>query len=192
MKKTLLAITLSTALLSGCMTTEGSSFKEQGEQYSNVEYVVTPSPALESIRMPVRSLFDAGKGIYDTYLARAQGNKDFQTFLSASEGKSEDEIKALFNSLPAASQKNITKFESANGDITKKLVGLGAQLLTQQAAFANVNYKNLLVEAGVSFLKMPNAMGAIKDTTNELSYLSGTIGQVKKISDTLDAMSVAQ
>lgn len=192
MKKTLLAITLSTALLSGCMTTQSSDFVEQGNQLSNIEYAATPSPALESIRMPVHSLFTAGKGIYDTYLAKAQNNKDFQTFLKFSEGKSEEEITAHFNSLPTESQKNITDFDNANGEITKKLINLGGELLVQQTAFASVDYKNLLKEAGVSFLKMPNAIGAITDTTNELSYLSGTIGQVTKISNTLEAMSTAQ
>ena len=192
MKKSLLAIALTAALLGGCASTDGSNYMAEGDEVSKVEYVVTPITALEKVRMPIRSLFDAGKGIYDDYMTKALSNKDYHTFLKMTEGQSEEELKNTFNSLPPESQKNITDFDSANGEITGKLIGLGLELAGQKELFASLDPKSMLMEAGVNFMELPAALGAIKNTYNELDYLTGTISQVKIVSDTLTAMKLAE
>ncbi len=192
MKKNLLALVVATSILGGCASTSSDTdYKDLGNKLSEVEYVVLPVVSIEQIRTPIHTIFSSSKIVFETYMTKAEGNKDYHTFLALTRNKSDEEIKAIYAEQSQEAKSNIKAFENSNEDITEEIVSLVADLFSQQELFSQLSHKSLFVSSGMSMFEIPSALDAIVDTYNEIDYLMGTVGHIYKLSSVMDSMNKA-
>lgn len=191
MKKSLLALMVASSMLVGCASTSDVDHKVLGNELSQVEYVAIPVVEIEKIRTPIHTIFQSSKVVYETYMEKAEANRDYHQFMSVTKGKSEEEIKAIYADLSPEGKKNVDAFADANEDITKEIVSLGTDLFMQQELFSALSHKSMLASSGMSIFDIPSALSAVGDTYNEIDYLMGTVGHVYKLSATMEALRTA-
>jgi len=177
--------------LSACVSTSDSepmTLAQQGAELSQ-SYKVVPVVSVEEVRQAINSTFIASNDIYQSYSTKAENSVTANTFYKSVEGKSEDEIKAEFNSLPSATKSEISKFNKANKDIFKSFAKLSLEVIQQQLLFNKIDTKSAF--SGLSFMDMPKALDNIDHTTQQLSFISDAIVGTHKIYSTLTQLENA-
>ncbi len=187
MKKTLIALALSTAILGGCVSTssEPEDYSVVGNEISQIAYQHSSITDLEKLRMPINETFNAAKEIYDTYMAKVEQSPTYHNYLQATQGKDEDEIKAIRAKLTKEDLKSIAAFENANSDIILEIGALTLKLYVINEAFTSFNAMSSISQ--LDFSKMGQEKDNLSYTADQLDYLMGTIGHIYTLSNIDDA-----
>jgi len=192
MKKSLLALVVATSILGGCASTSSDTdYKDLGNKLGEVEYVTVPVASIEQVRAPIHTIFSSSKVIFETYMKKAESNKDYNTFMAMTRDKSDEEIVDMYEALTPEAKSNINDFQNSNTEITSEVVNLGTNLFAQQEIFSQLDHKSLFVGSGMSMFDIPSALDAVGNTYNEIDYLMGTVGHIYKLSSVMDAMNNA-
>ena len=187
MKKTLIALALSTAILGGCVSTssEPEDYSVVGNEISQLEYQVSSIIELEKLRMPIEDTFSAAKEIYDTYMAKVEQSPAYNNYVTATQGKDEDEIKAIRAALTEEDLKSIAAFEEANSDILLEVGKLALKLYAYSELFNSFSATAAISQ--LDFSKMGQEKDNLAYTVDQLDYLMGTIGHIYTLSNIDDA-----
>jgi phosphomevalonate kinase len=185
MKKTLIALALSTAILGGCVSTTVDDYKLTGETIQQQGYQHSKIVELEKLRMPINETFEASKEIYDTYMTKVEQSPAYHNYMTATQGKSDDEITAIRQQLTAEDKKTIADFEEANSDILKEIGELALKIVAMNKMFGGFNATAAIMQ--VSFTEMGHEKDVLSYTIDQLDYLSGTIGHIYQLSSIDDA-----
>jgi hypothetical protein len=187
MKKTLIALALSTVILGGCVSTsnEVTDYAVVGNEIAEQAYQASSITELEKLRMPIKDTFSAAKGIYGTYMAKVEQSPAYHNYLTATQGKSEDEIKAIRADLKPEDLKSIAAFEEANTDILLEVGELALKLYAYSELFSSFNAVAAITQ--LEFSKMSQEQDNLDYTVNQLDYLMETIGHIYKLSNIDDA-----
>lgn len=186
MKKTLIALTLSTVLLGGCVSTgEEVDYANVGNEIAEQKYQASAITDLEKIRMPVEATFTAAQGIYNSYMAKVAQSPAYNNYVQATAGKDEDEIKAIRAKLTEEDLKSIADFEESNSKIISEIMELAVKLYAINEMFLDFNAMGAIMQ--VDFNKMGEEKDGLSYTVDQLDYLMGTIGHIYKLSRIDDA-----
>ena len=185
---TIKSILLLTSLLLTFGATAGSCDKE-GKKLMENGYDSTQIGAVEEIRLPIRSSFEASYKLCKDYIKQAKVSVEYNTFYKSVEGKSEDEIKQAFNKLPKATQDKVKAFESSNSEMLSSIGQLLLELAVQQVAFDKLDAKSALSD--LSMFKLPSALSSVGDTGKEIMFINDSMGEIYKVSQTLSALENA-
>ncbi|MFT7005637.1 MAG: hypothetical protein ACJAXJ_000136 [Colwellia sp.] len=181
MKKTLIALTLSTVLLGGCVSTgEKVDYANVGNEIAGQKYQASAITDLEKIRMPIEATFTAAQGIYNSYMAKVEQSPAYNNYLQATAGKDEDEIKAIRAKLTEEDLKSIADFEESNSNIISEMMELAVKLYAMNETFLGFNAMGAIMQ--VDFNKMGEEKDGLSYTVDQLDYLMGTIGHIYKLS----------
>lgn len=186
MKKNILTIALSVALLGGCVTTDTSdevqqptNFVEVGDTIVSSGYQASHILELEKVRLPINETFVASKSIYDTYMAKVETSPAYYNYVTATQGKSDEEIIAIRNQLSAADLKTISEFEAANMDMLKDIMDLAIKLYAMNEAFTSISPTQMIMQA--KWDEMSYEQDALSYTTDQISYLMDTVGHLYQL-----------
>jgi hypothetical protein len=181
MKKTLIALALSTAMLGGCVSTEPTDYSALGNEIAQQKYTNSVISDLEKIRLPINETFGSAKEIYDTYMAKVEQSPAYSNYMKATEGKSTEEIQEIHDNLTEEDRKSIATFEEANSGILMEIGELTVKLYAYVELIGNFNATAAIAQVG--FSDMGQEKDNVSYTYDQIDYLSSTIGHIYKLSD---------
>jgi len=203
MKKTLLAVTLTASLLSGCSTIMGSETRSYNELKidgqallltSNEEgYSASGVQDLEKIRLGVNSAFLIAQPMYERYTERLINTPELGNYMAATEAvESEKEKKAIYDALSIETKKKVDAYlnSSMTQEAMKSATEVVKVLLKNSTAFLTVNTTSILTQVDFTDLRAEKAR--IAHTTDQLVYLDTTLVSAYQNYKVISAFSNAQ
>lgn len=162
---------------------------KSGEALKNNKFTLTGIAKVDQVRTPIRASFEASVDIYKQYLEKAKNSTEYNQFYKSVEGKSDKEIEASFNALPAETKVKIQTAQKATKEINKSIGKLLLQVAASQIAFSEMDTDSALSD--LSMWDMPAALSSVSDTTSELGFIKESVGEIYRINQILSKFQQA-
>lgn len=185
MKKTLLAVVLAASMVSGCSmfgqeTLSYSELTQQGSELairSNGEnYVPSVVKEAEIARIAVNTAFHASKPAYERYTESLLAEPAVNNYFAAVEAvDSEEEKRAIYDSLTAEDKKLVDEFTSSPvfDGVMEGLKNAAEPALKSILLFTSMDSSSLL--KGVEFAALLTEKEKIALTAEQVLYMSNTV-----------------
>lgn len=185
MKKTLFAVVLAASMVSGCSmfgqeTLSYSELTQQGSELairSNGEnYVPSVVKEAEIARIAVNTAFHASKPAYERYTESLLAEPAVNNYFAAVEAvDSEEEKRAIYDSLTAEDKKLVDEFTSSPvfDGVMEGLKNAAEPALKSILLFTSMDSSSLL--KGVEFAALLTEKEKIALTAEQVLYMSNTV-----------------
>lgn len=202
MKKTLLAVTIAAAILTGCVSTSDEpttylDIKAQGQELlkssSVAGYTASSIPDLEKVRLTVNSVFLLSQPLYERYTEQLQNTPELENFMAATGAvDTEEEKKAIYDQLTPEHKIIVDKFlnSSVVGEVMERLGEVSLVIMNNTSTFNNLDTASLLQQ--VDFSNLMTEKDLIAHTGEQVIYLNDSIYSLYKNYQIISAFSNAQ
>lgn len=185
MKKTIIAISLATALLSGCASTDEpvsvAEINQRAVVAQTETYEQSSVTGLEQVRLPINSLFNESVPILNDYIEGTKAFEEGSQLQAAANMKETEEERLEFldeykNSEDAGKQKMYQDYIAMINDdhmqsIYKRIGTVSLELATQVAVFSQLDQSTLWTDVDWS------------DVLDEKAKLAMTVEQIDILTD---------